>query len=341
MEKFTGKQYLMIDIANNFGKDMDKKDWSERLAWFEQNESNLTNLVNQAEEPALFYAGVQAWEAAKNGQPSGYPISLDATSSGLQILAVLTGDRNAAQICNVVNTGHRCDAYNIIYQDMVNELGESARIKRSDTKDAIMTSLYGSTAIPKEIFGEGILLKTFFAMMVKNAPAAWELNRIMLEIWNPEAYCNSWVLPDNFHVHVKVMKKVKEVVHFMNAPVDTFYNVNEPTPEGRSLGANTIHSIDGMIVREMTRRCDYNPNVIKRVYHALFNAWEQPHAIEATKDTQMVMTLWGHYKKSGFLSARILDHLNEDNIFIVDRMVIQELIDSLPPKPFNLISVHD
>ena len=47
-----------------------------------KNESRLDTLVKQAEEPALFFAGITAWKKVCNGEPTGYPISLDATSSG-------------------------------------------------------------------------------------------------------------------------------------------------------------------------------------------------------------------------------------------------------------------
>lgn len=339
MQKFTPREYLKIDIANNFG--LDKEDWDTRINWFNANEHQLHELIEEAEEPALYYAGIQAYEAMNQGQPIGYPISLDATSSGLQILAVLTGDRDAAEICNVIDTRHRRDAYTIVYQRMVNKIGENAKIKRADTKDAIMTSLYGSKAVPKQVFGEGVLLKIFFDTMEESAPAAWELNDAFLNIWNPEAYSNDWVLPDNFHVHVKVMSQVKERIHFMNEPIDVYRKVNAPMEEGRSLGANTIHSLDGMIVREITRRCDYHPGTIKEVQRIVFTSFGCPLYIEDNKDNRMVMTLWDHYQKSGYLSARILDHINEENIHLVDRAHIQELLDSLPVKPFKVLAVHD
>ena len=38
MTQFTGLQYLMIDVANNFG--LSKKDWSERLDWFKANDAS-------------------------------------------------------------------------------------------------------------------------------------------------------------------------------------------------------------------------------------------------------------------------------------------------------------
>lgn len=340
MQMFTAKQYLMIDIANNFG--LEKEDWDIRLSWFEKNESNLMNMIKQAEEPALFYAGVQAWNQVKEGKPIGYPISLDGTSSGLQILACVTGDRKAAQLCNVVNTGHRMDAYQAIYEAMLAHIGQDARVSRDDCKSAIMTALYGSQAVPKEVFGEGALLKTFYQVMQENAPAAWELNEAFLEMWNPENTINSWVMPDNFHVHVKVMDIEAETVFFQNKNYETYRKVNKATPKGRSLGANTTHSIDGMIVREITRRCDHDPEMIRNVNRCLFTVLDTPEVIEDTNDARMVLQLWEHYEKSGYLSARILEHINEETVHLIDdRGVVITLIESLPAKSFKVISIHD
>ena len=182
-QTFTGREYLKIDIASSFG--FDKQDWDDRIAWFDSNEHQLHALVAQAEEPALFYAGLIAWEKAKSGKPSGYPISLDATCSGIQILAALCCDRKAAEMCNVVDTGKREDAYVSIYQDMVTKLGDTAKIDRKLTKRAIMTAFYNSVAMPKSIFGEGELLSTFFTTLEEDAPGAWEITQTMLAIWDP------------------------------------------------------------------------------------------------------------------------------------------------------------
>lgn len=343
MQRFTGKQYLMIDIANSFG--LDKFTWEQRLNWFEQHKDHLDEMLPHAENPAMYYAGVQAWDAVSHGLPIGYPISLDATSSGLQILAALTGDRHAAELCNVVSTGKREDAYtnvfNIMIDRLVKRLGQhGGNISRDDCKRAIMTSLYGSVAVPKEVFGEGLQLKIFYEVMSEAAPGAWELNEAFLSIWKPDVLSHDWVLPDNFHVHVKVMAQVKQTVQFMNEPYDTYHMVNQPTEEGRSLGANTIHSIDGMIVREITRRCDYNPIVILKVTEALLNQEEGGLGMDRKEDN-MVETLWNHYKECGYLSARILDYLDLSNMGLVIKDVIWELIDSLPEKPFKVIAVHD
>lgn len=337
-QRFTGMQYLQIDIANKFG--LDKQDWNVRLDWFNQNQEKLLSLVPQAKEPALFYAGVQAWNQAQQGLEIGYPISLDACSSGLQLLACLTGDDKAARLCGVIDTGHREDAYSVIYNEMVNSIGESAKISRDDCKDAIMTSLYGSTAVPKQVFGEGKLLQVFVDTMSDVAPAAWALNQVFLDIWDSTVLSHDWILPDNFHVHVNVMGTIKEKVQFFNKPYEVVTKVNMPKEKGRSLGANVTHSIDGFLVRELTRRCDYRPDQVAKIQHMIFNAWEK-NELQDTINNRMLEKLWFHYLDSGYLSARILDYITQDNISYIDRSVIQELIDSLPVKPFKVMSIHD
>ena len=137
MMKFSGKQYLMIDIANNFG--LDKINWDARLDWVLRRVDKLEDFLKQADEPALFFAGVQAFRKAQAGEPSGYPISLDACSSGLQILSCLAGDRNAAKLCGVVSTGDRENAYNTIFEEMQRRSGSETIIDPDKVKKAVMT----------------------------------------------------------------------------------------------------------------------------------------------------------------------------------------------------------
>lgn len=337
MDRFDSLSYLKIDIASSFG--LDKSSWQDRISWFDKHEHNLLSKLKEAKEPALFYAGVKAYHATLEGKPTGYMISLDATSSGLQLLAALTGDLFAAKLCNVINTGNREDAYTNVYQMMLDQIGDTAKIDRDDVKQSIMTAFYSSRAVPKQVFGEGKLLDIFYKTLEQAAPAAWELNEAMLALWDSNALSNDWVLPDNFHVHIKIMDQVKETVHFLNEPFDIFTKVNRPIEQGRSLGANLVHSIDGMIVREITRRCDYDKNQVEYV-RSLLGSNLRNYSTK-TNDDKLVVTLWDHYNRSGFLSARILQHLNADNMGHVDPAIIRDLIESLPKKPFKVISIHD
>ena len=341
MRQFTAREYLQIDIANNFG--LDTLSWDDRLQWFKDNEDKLDSLLNQAKEPALFFAGVKAWRQVLKGEAIGYPISLDATASGFQILSCLTRDRKAAELCNVIDTGKRLDAYTVIYEAMMEAIGQQASLDRKQTKRAVMTSLYASEAVPREVFGEGALLELFYDTMSTRAPRVWNMNSMFKKLWNPLATHHKWILPDNFHVEIKILGTVREQVRFAGSDYEITRKVNMPQPEGRSLGANVTHSIDGMVVREMLRRCSYDVRSISRVRLALQNFHRsRPVArIYAKGDDAMVHLLWSRYEETGYLSARILDHITSDNIAITDRDVLQELVDSLPAKPFDLIAVHD
>lgn len=338
MQTFTGIQYLQIDIANSFG--LDKEIWENRLAWFAQNEHQLEHLVSKAKEPAMFHAGVQAYREVQCGNPIGYMASLDATSSGLQILACLTGDRKTAELCNVIDVGYRENAYKALHDAMISQTGLGSGITLEMAKQAIMTAFYGSTAEPKRVFGEGELLTVFNDTMATMAPAAWDLNQFMLQIWDPNALEYSWVMPDNFHVNTKVMNHVHETVNVMGEPFEVTYKENAPTEQGRALGANMTHSVDGFMVREMTRRCDYDPIKVHQILD-LVEAGVSGDKATVTDDDHLVCILWDHYQNSGYLSARILDHINANNLGHVDRDAILELIGTLPAKPFKLVSVHD
>lgn len=343
MQLLTAREYLKVDIANNYG--LDKKTWDERISWFDENEANLLNLVDEAEESALFYAGVNAWKDMKAGKPIGYAVALDATSSGLQLLACLTGDRSAAELCNVVNymgeNGKplRRDAYTVIYHKMLDILGEASRIKRSDTKQAVMTAFYGSEAKPKEVFGEGIRLKTFENVMETVASGPWALNKFLLQCGNPNANRYVWVLPDNYHAVIKVMVPEVQTVNFLGKPFDITRMVQGTEEKTRMLSANITHSIDGMVVREMLRRCNFDPDLVKAVRELCDEGPSEYGEIEG--NLEMVQELWSHYEKSGFLSLSILDYLDPCTIAYVDRQVVADMIDTMPKKPFPVLTVHD
>jgi hypothetical protein len=339
MQTFTPIQYLKIDIASNFG--LDKKSWDDRLAWFDENEKDLDNLTKQAEEPALFYAGIQAYRKALKGDPIKYPISLDATASGAQILAILIGCEKSAKLCNVLDTGRREDLYTILYGGMLSRINDQARITRDDAKQAIMTSLYGSKKEPKQIFGEGELLDVFYETMKEDATGIWEINQDILDLWQPDVLSHDWVLPDDFHVKTKTMVPHTAIIHFLNEPMEVTTYVNAPSERGLSIGANMVHSIDGMIVREMGRRCGYDPvHVLDLLELIAQSSYMRSPRLNRAKDKQM-MVLWNHYLESGFLSAAIIDYLDTENMAAVDYSIIKKLLLSLPEKPFQVLSIHD
>lgn len=263
----------------------------------------------------------------------------------MQILACLTGDTQTAALCNVISNpaGKRMDAYTALYDKLGKQAGIKLTASRDDVKRAIMTSFYTSEAEPRRVFGEGEVLEHFYQTLRTNCPGAWELNEAFMSFWNPNAEHHIWTLPDGFLVKVKVVGKTTEAVFFDDERFEVPIKVVGPQPTGRSLGANIVHSLDGMIVREMVRRCDYNPGTLLSVVLAFEGTSYDDNRSEVQKkyNKRMVKKLWTSYADSGFLSARILNYIDRDTVGMVDKQVIWDLINRLPAKPFEILTVHD
>ena len=91
----------------------------------------------------------------------------------------------------------------------------------------------------------------------------------------------------------------------------------------------------------MYRRCSYDQQQLLDLVELLTS--EKPLYVPLGKSPkgEQVKTLWAHYKSTGFLSARILELLDDETLALVDQEVIKALVATLPDKPFSVLSVHD
>jgi hypothetical protein len=334
-ETLTGLEYLQCEVACKHDKAFEKATWAARLAHFQTLDLTSSKTVKEASNPIGLRAAILALKDVQAGKPIGYTISLDACSSGLQILSLLVSCAKSFDLCGGI-ADDCVDSYTTIYDAM----GINGRLTRKAVKQAFMTSLYGSTATPEAVFGADIEL--FYNTMEQMAPGAWDLNQGLQDLWTMfKSSDYAWVLPDNFHAYIET--KTSELVpfNFLNTPYKLVKKIDGRPEFHKGLGPNLIHSVDALIVREMFRRCSYDPKVIQRVKD-LIAVGMYGSAMKTTgKSAPMVQTLWDHYKKTGFLSTRIFDYLHADTMGLVDPQVIFDLIDTLPAKPFEMVSVHD
>lgn len=346
MQHFTGPQYLMIDIANSFGHD--KVTWEERLAWFFGNKDELLSdpvkSCAKADEPAQALAGLLAYQDMLDGKPIGYLCGLDATASGLQLLALLSGCEKSASTCNLIDTGSREDAYTATYDHMNRRLGTIGTIPRKAVKASLMTHLYGSKAIPKHTFGEGTPeLQAFYAAINELLPGADELNHGLLTLWNPEALTHEWTLPDGFEVVIKSMVTVESQVSFLGVAYPVIEKVQAPQATSLCMGANIIHSIDGMVVREMNRRCNYTADTINAFQELFYSGAEGGQSTCLARDVQL-LRLIELANVTGFVSAAILEYVDHCNYGLLSpqmRSKLIDLIDSMPATSFPIVCIHD
>jgi len=247
MQTFSDLEWLKIDIANRFG--LDKLTWDKRLEWFECNESVLDHIhiVDRADKPILYKKAIRAYRDALNGVSIGHPIELDATASGLSIMAILMRCEATAKNTNLIDTGKRED----IYKKIGDVMGED----RKTVKPAIMTHYYKSKAEPKKIFGNGTArLNNFYKALASELPGAEKCMDIIHSCWQSDVTHHEFIAPDGHTARIPVMDTEEKRIKCGNTSFTHRASINKPMKEGLSLVANYIHFLDSYMVREMIRK---------------------------------------------------------------------------------------
>ena len=265
---FNAIDYICIDLANCVGTQGsfrgDKELFEARIQWVKDHFMVLEDFIDLAEDKPLYIKALHALRESVKGNPIGHLVALDATCSGIQIMSAITGCVRGADATGLISE-KRADAYTDVTKEMNSILQlkgfSQIVVPRNDVKRAVMTSGYGSTMVPKEVFGEGDLLATFYQAAFTIAPAAFELMADLLETWQVDTLAHNWVMPDNFHVNIKVMQTKEtriEVDELGHTTFTTYVKVNQGSKKGLANVANTIHSIDGYLLRSVIRRASFD-----------------------------------------------------------------------------------
>lgn len=266
MKTFVSQEYILIAIANHFG--LDRQNWNARINWASAgiNEHGIDQFEfiygNEAKEPMMFRKACQAYRDYIGNNSSGYVMFLDATASGLQILATLLGCHDTARNTNLLG-GNRVDVYETVAKHMSTIVKQE--ISRDDLKKPLMTTFYGSKAQPKILFGEDTPeLEAFYDVLNTELGGAVEAMNDIQSCWNPTVLAHQWTLPDGHTAYVPVMEAVDKKIEIDELDHRSFTHrsyVNTSSEYGISLAANVVHSLDGYIVREMYRRNGNQNNI--------------------------------------------------------------------------------
>ena len=281
-----GSEMLQIDMANCYG--LDHETWIDRLLWAEWHEHSILGyhsseqLIKEAAEPLLMRKAILAYQAANDGEAIGHNMFMDATASGLQIMACLSGCKKTAIQVNLINTGKREDVYLHVSKAMNGKLDKFDQVSRDDIKKPLMTHYYNSLLRPLVMLGKIVTttedpdylatdpktgthygntpkLKAFYGMLADNFPGAEAVMNLLNQCWDNMALEHKWTLPDGFVARVKVTTKKDARIQVTELENTTFtyrFELNTPSDKSTSLVPNVIHSIDAYIVREMIRRAD-------------------------------------------------------------------------------------
>lgn len=339
MKTFSPFEYVLISIANAAGHD--KLTFEERIQWCVDQGANLYGLMADAEDQELYMRGILELQRIKAGQnQSQYMVGFDACSSGLQILACMSGCAKSAKFCGLIDPEVRSDAYSDLVPPMNTFLPAEKHIgvgkfKRKDLKDALMTALYGSTARPMEIFGRGSdELSAFYSAVSTHMPGAWELLGDAMSCIHPDREVYQWTMPDGFEVYdeayvkEKVTVELPQVMGWNDKPASFEYNVRtkDVNPHYRAVAANLAHSMDSYIVREMKRRA-------KGSQYKLWLRQAQSMGYKADINATVEMVSLRDCQDAGALMFATLPIAKVSKLMAIVKTVVN--------NDFDVVTVHD
>jgi hypothetical protein len=344
MRYYTAFEYLCIDVANQYG--LDKELFETRIEWTLTRLWYLEILGDEREhwkEKPLYIKAVRALRDVQQGKPTGHMMGLDAVCSGLQLMSVLTGCKSGSTSTGLINPDKRSDAYTDVLRVMQKILPGLPDAERQSIKDAAVAAFYGSKAEPERLFGEDTPeLKAFHLALYQVGPGACRLLQALLDSWQPYALEHSWVLPDNHHIHVKVMdlKTARIRIDELNSSFTYEYSENTGTKRGLSNAANVIHSIDAYVLRCLVRRCSYDLGVVNQARLAIESELLSREVYGYTNKD-----LDERYTSTKMADVVVLDTLNTLTVafYSTEHLLKLQSITSqmLEHKPFDVITVHD
>jgi len=216
-------------------------------------------------------------------------------------------------------------------------------------------AFYGSSEIPKQIFGEGTpTLEAFYKAAQIVAPGAWQLLQDLLASWQAYKPIHCWQLPDGYEAKVKVMTKHEtriEVDELDHATFTYEYRVNEGTKNGLSNAANVVHSVDAYVLRSIHRRCNYDKGLVSWSCHLIKDElarrqedpdWQRMNASVMSKEVHYYSKLYDLHQVADVV---ILPYLINGQIHNLDTDHLEKLgsiVESmLTHEPFEVVTVHD
>lgn len=288
------EQWLSFHVATCYG--LDKATMQERLEWVANNVTLITRIATDpiealpeweaAEEPWQFLAACEEYYhcvIAADRHFTGLPIAVDATCSGLQILAGLARDLSTARLVNVLPGDKPQDAYKVVAEIARDSVPERLRehLDRKVTKRCVMTipynaKPYSNRGYIREAFAEkGIELDkkelTQVVSAIRDAmqvvvpgPMAvmkWIESEVAAAIKRGATHLE-WTTPSGFVVHQKLNKKQVKQLDLQllgrcrvnvavgdKDEVDLNHHKNATAP-------NLIHSLDASLLHLTALRFD-------------------------------------------------------------------------------------
>ena len=280
------EDWLAFQVATTYGKDKDTI--QDRIEWTLSNHSLITSIATDplgylhewevADEPWTFLAACDEYYHCIikcDRHHTNLPVAVDATCSGLQILAGLARDASTAALVNVLPSEKPQDAYKVIAEQAKPHVPECIQpyMDRKTTKRTVMTVPYNAKPysnrgyIREALEEKGVVVEkddlTATVKAVRDAMNVIVPGPMKVMKWIESEVAAAidrgaselqWVTPSGFVVTQKLMKKKIQEIELQllgrcqikvatedDDKVDKNHHKNATAP-------NLIHSLDASLL---------------------------------------------------------------------------------------------
>ena len=285
--------WLSFQVATTFG--LDKSTLEDRHQWVSENHELITKVATdpirylsdweEVDEPWQFMAACHEYYhccIAKDKLTTGLMVAVDATCSGLQILAALAKDKSTAELVNVVPSATPSDAYRAV-ADKAKEFLPSYMhqwMNRTVCKRTVMTIPYNATKdssrkyIREALLEKGIdptkdeltqVVNAIYSSMDSIVPGPmrvmrWIKKHVGQYIRNGATEVQ-WVTPSGFVVNqrrddIETMRMELQLLGRTSIRLPTGKSTPSPTKHKSSTAPNYIHSFDASILHRSFTQFD-------------------------------------------------------------------------------------
>lgn len=311
-----GLQWLHMDIARSYG--LDKATWAERLQWSLQH----PELQRGAKEPFLYQSAHEALQKARRGEPIDHLISLDATASGIQCLALMAQDSESARAVNL-GTQEVQNPYRRVKDHMGNY--DYERVKQ-----ATMTSFYESVATPMELFGSDY--DKFVAAASTMLPGPWAMKDAIASCMTYRDQYR-WTMMDGYEVIMDVTAPVECSMDIGKGHLISWIEHRKAAVATKGLTANVTHSLDALVLREVLRRTNCPLS------------WYPEHQLTPFEELRerdiLLMQSIVRYNQTQFLTFELLDHVDQLNQHLVPQALKDAINSRTMCNEMYIQPIHD
>ena len=279
------EKWLSFQVGTSYG--LDKEPIETRIAWVKENHDLIScvasdplafiHIWESTDEPWQFLASCDEYYRcciSKTSQTTGLPVAVDATCSGLQILAGLARDATAARMVNVTPGDKPMDAYKAVADAARPNVPEAIQpfLDRKVVKRVVMTIPYNAkpysnrnyirealkekgVEITNEDLTQTVAAVRVAVMQVLPGPMAvmtW-IEKSVTSLLADGAEYLKWTSPSGFQVVQSIDKSKSKVIALQlmgRVRVSIADGVEGPNinRHRNSTSPNLIHSIDAALL---------------------------------------------------------------------------------------------